>query len=127
MRIDVEKLERIAREHGMTTSSVIRELGMSSSCMTNWRRGISPRASTVTRIADFLGCDSNDLLSDPTMSPARPSTSWTTFEERRLLSIFRRLPEAKRLMMLSHAYRYLSETSAGSGDPDEPQPAEDAS
>jgi len=43
-------------------SKVIREVGLSSSCSTNWRNGVLPNAKTVEKIAARLGLTAGYLI-----------------------------------------------------------------
>lgn len=57
-------LKRICEEKGTSPTTAATACGLSSAAPVYWKRGSTPKADTVQKLADFLGVTVNDLLSD---------------------------------------------------------------
>lgn len=66
-----ERLKEICASKGVKITVLIDDLGMSSGNLSSWKKGNTPRASTIDKIADYLGVSSDYLLgrSDDPLSP----------------------------------------------------------
>lgn len=54
----------ICRRKGITPTSVIKEAGISSGNITNWKRGIAPKLPTLKKLANVLGVSVEELIKD---------------------------------------------------------------
>lgn len=59
-----DNLKRICEENGTSPTSAAIACGLSSAAPVYWKRGSTPKADTVQKLADFLGVTVNDLLTD---------------------------------------------------------------
>ena len=57
-----ERLKEICASKGVKITVLIDDLGMSSGNLSSWKKGNTPRASTIDKIADYLGVSSDYLL-----------------------------------------------------------------
>lgn len=66
-----ERLKEICANKGVKITVLIDDLGMSSGNLSSWKKGNTPRASTIDKIADYLGVSSDYLLgrSDDPLPP----------------------------------------------------------
>ncbi len=66
-----ERLKEICASKGVKITVLIDDLGMSSGNLSSWKKGNTPRASTIDKIADYLGVSSDYLLgrSDDPLPP----------------------------------------------------------
>lgn len=55
-----------------TPSKVCSELGIGNSAATYWRRGSTPHASTLKKIAKYFGCPESEFLEEPKPDPLIP-------------------------------------------------------
>ena len=85
-----ENLRFIRQAEGYTQQTLAEAMGVSRPTVTQWESGWSePRMGTIKQIAATLNVSVADLISDtlPDVETIPPSTR----EEKRLLSMFRRL------------------------------------
>lgn len=59
-----DKLQAVCKQRGTTVTAVVVALGMSRGTMGGWKKGQTPRYSTLKKLADYLGVSINDLLDD---------------------------------------------------------------
>lgn len=66
-----ERLKEICASKGVKITVLIDDLGMSSGNLSSWKKGNTPRVSTIDKIADYLGVSSDYLLgrSDDPLPP----------------------------------------------------------
>lgn len=49
-----ERLNLLCTQRGTTITNVIKELGLSTSLPTNWKKGIMPNAETIIKLSDYF-------------------------------------------------------------------------
>lgn len=57
-----EQLEKLCQKKGIKPSTLVESLGMSKGTMSNWKRGGTPNAEAVVRIAEHFGVTTDYLL-----------------------------------------------------------------
>lgn len=57
-----DNFKKICSEKGIRPTKVISDLGLSSSNMTNWKNGRTPKTEVAQKIADYLGVSLDYLL-----------------------------------------------------------------
>ncbi len=63
-----ERLQILCKERNTTITQVARELKISTSMPTAWKKGICPSAETIVKLADYFDCSTDYILRD------KPST-----------------------------------------------------
>lgn len=57
------KVEKLAKDKGVTYSQITSELNMPNSLFSEWKKGKSmPKADKLVKIADYFGVDIKELL-----------------------------------------------------------------
>ena len=51
---------------GLAPSTAAEQMGFKRSVVTRWKSGAEPRLATLQRIADFFGCEPEDLVAQDT-------------------------------------------------------------
>lgn len=59
-----KKFCEICRMKGLKPTNVVKELGLSSGNMTNWKNGRIPKTEVINKISQYLEVPINFLLSD---------------------------------------------------------------
>ncbi len=57
-----ERFYTLCRQHGTSPNAVARAVGASSDSVTAWKRGATPRMTTLTALAEYLGVPADVLL-----------------------------------------------------------------
>lgn len=102
-----ENLRFIRQAEGYTQQTLAEAMGVSRPTVTQWESGWSePRMGTIKQIAATLNVSVADLISDtlPDVETIPPSTR----EEKRLLSMFRRLDDVKRAQVMGYVEGMVS-------------------
>lgn len=79
-----EKFLRFCEKTKKAPTAVVIEAGLKNSAANAWKNGSVPRDSTLLKLANYFGCELDDLKSDAPDS-ADP-TSLTTFQRELLLA-----------------------------------------
>jgi len=58
----IEQLERLSKERGTNISQVLKELSISPSSATNWKKGGDIKSSALIKIADYFQCSTDYIL-----------------------------------------------------------------
>ena len=56
------RVTELCKRKGISLSTAAREIGLSNSAITYWKRGSVPKASTVWKLADFFGVTVDYLI-----------------------------------------------------------------
>lgn len=59
-----ERLKVACVQKGTSPTTLLKKLGMSTSSVTAWKRGVSPSIGTIYRLAEALAVDPKMLLDD---------------------------------------------------------------
>ncbi|MBQ8922373.1 MAG: hypothetical protein IJ060_09480 [Oscillospiraceae bacterium] len=84
-----ERLQILCKEHHTSVSTMLQDLGLSTGCTGNWKRGQLPKGDVLVKIADYLGTSIDYIV----FGEYRDDLSQ---EERTIISLFRTLPERKK-------------------------------
>lgn len=57
-----ENVKELCHQHRTNITSLVKELGMSTSLPTKWKSGSNPNLETVQKIADYFGVSVDTLL-----------------------------------------------------------------
>lgn len=57
-----ERFVALCRERGSSPAAVAREIGLSNSATTAWKKGARPKYETIERLSEFFGISANELL-----------------------------------------------------------------
>lgn len=85
-----EKIVNECRMKRTTPTAMTKELKISSSSVTAWKKGSYPDTKTVIRIADYFGCTTDYLLE---RTEERNFTSELDEREKMLIEAFRKCDE----------------------------------
>lgn len=64
-----DNLKEACFKKGTSPTALLKSLGMSTSSVTSWKKGVTPSIGTVYRLAEHLGVDPASLI-DPASRPA---------------------------------------------------------
>lgn len=78
-----QRLHKICKEKGTSVTRVVREIGLSSANLTNWKNGRLPKTEIAFKIAAHLGVSIYDLMGE-TEQKEKPSLE----NEERLLELY---------------------------------------
>lgn len=93
-----EKFLRQCNKIGKTPTKVLLELKIGKSANTNWQAGHMPRPSTLLKLADYFGCQLDDLKSDE--PDGADLSSLTTFQRELLLATQGMTPAEQEQLLL---------------------------
>lgn len=97
---------------GKAPNAVAAEVGIKSSgTVTGWRNGAMPRASVLSKIAEYFGISVRDLVGEQKEKPIPEDEDGLSEKDVRLIAWFRSLPPEKRkaILMLGEAPEGLDE------------------
>lgn len=57
---------RLCDAVGKKPNVIAKDLGLSSGSLTAWKQGVIPRATTISKIADYFGITTSELLGEET-------------------------------------------------------------
>lgn len=81
------QLENLCKTKGIKPSNLVESLGMSKGTMSNWKKGGTPNADAVVRIAEHFGVTTDYLLTGKETSSIPISQ-----EDKEWLSLIHQLP-----------------------------------
>ena len=114
-----ENVKELCHQRRTNITTLVKELGMSTSMPTGWKNGTIPKSDTVQKIADYFGVTTDYLLRDHSplsASNVRDSVvlqgngdmgaapSQLTEQEEEVMRIFRSLDMRKKTSVLSYLY-----------------------
>ncbi len=78
-----ERLEELCSKNTITISTLVKELGLSTSKVTAWKNGTIPKGSTLVEIADYFGVPLDYLMGrtdDPNQKAGETNIRFDEFE-----------------------------------------------
>lgn len=57
-----DRVSELCKDHGVSMAAVAREIGLSNSATTYWKRGSVPKGDTLQKLADYFGVSTDYLL-----------------------------------------------------------------
>ena len=100
-----ENLNRICKEQNRTVTSVLKEMGVSTSKVTMWNNGALPKQEMLVRLAKELHCSVMDFFQDET-DIERSSGTLLSEDEQEIIRMFRGLSNKERHKFMAQAYSY---------------------
>lgn len=121
-----ERLENLCVKNGITVSSLVKALGLSTSKVTAWKNGTVPKGEILVMIADYLDVSVDYLLGRTDMITEINSHNTISGnnniigsgnsvgeklseQEAALLEIFRKVDVIKRAQLLAYAAEFSKE------------------
>lgn len=91
-----EQLEKLCQKEGIKPSALVESLGMSKGTMSNWKRGGTPNAEAVVRIAEHFGVTTDYLLlgSDSNLEESEDELIYVSEFDKKLIETYRNYKEA---------------------------------
>lgn len=90
-----EQLEKLCQKEGVKPSTLVESLGMSKGTMSNWKRGGTPNAEAVVRIAKHFGITTDYLLlgSDSDAEESEDELIYVSEFDKKLIETYRNYKE----------------------------------
>ncbi len=88
-----ERLQMLCKERGVSLSSMLKELGLSTGSTGNWKRGQFPKGDILAKIADYLDTSIDYMIFGEYHNDLNK-------EERKLLEMYRSAPERAKYKVL---------------------------
>ena len=96
-----EILKNLCKEKGTTPTTVVKQLGLSSSSATSWKNGKVPHHGTLLKLADYFGVTVDYLLGSETAKKEKPADEGELSDaERLLIESLRKVPEEQQEMVV---------------------------
>lgn len=91
---------RLCAQNGLTPSAAAKEIGVNKAAVSNWKyRKNNPSDVTIQKIADYFGVSTNVLTGEEGQknSPSAEANGLVhlTTSEKRVLELFRQVPESE--------------------------------
>jgi transcriptional regulator with XRE-family HTH domain len=97
----LEKFLNLCAKKGLSPNAVAKELGIASGTISEWKKGRSPKNSTLKKLSDYFGVSVDYLLGKEEQTKQNtPDEPKLTEGEKMLLDLFRRIPEDKQQLVL---------------------------
>lgn len=100
-----ENLNRICRLQGRTLTSVLKDMGISTSKVTLWNNGSLPKQEMLIRLATELNCSVMDFFQDDEEGGV-PTRVALCEDEQEIIRLFRGLTNKERHKFMAQAYAY---------------------
>lgn len=101
-----KKLNYYMKEKGKTQSDLIRDLGFSSSTISNWCTGLKlPRMGKIQMLADYFGINKSDLIEEKSDS-SEPELNILKYYNK--LNLVGKEEAEKRIEELTHIDKYTN-------------------
>lgn len=105
-----DHLKQLCADRGTTPTALARKVGISTSNVTSWKNGASPKLDMVERLADALQVPVSALCeSQP--EPTSPAPSFSA-EEMELVEVYRKLDNSGQRRLFGKAYELLDAQEA---------------
>lgn len=81
------KIEHICKDHNITPSKLCKELGLSNSTATQWKKGAIPTEKNILLIADYFNISKEELLSNISLEWQFTNRSYVTWKYGNILGL----------------------------------------
>lgn len=113
-----ERLVEICRQHGTTPSALLKKIGLSTSKVTAWKNGSSPKTDVIEKIAQELNVPVSAFFDSNA-----PSQQQLQPDEAELLEVYQKLAKSGKRQLMGRAYELLDgqaapQAEAGTTPPD---------
>lgn len=102
-----EQLKRLCALNGTTPTAVVKKIGYSSSNVTAWKNGASPKKDVLEKLAQELNVPVSAFFEDGIPSQPRLQP-----DEAELLEVYRQLGQSGKRRLMGKAYELLDGQSA---------------
>ncbi len=112
-----ERLEELCSKKSITVSSLVKELGLSTSKVTAWKNGTVPKGAILVKIADYFGVPLDYLMGrtdDPNQKPGESNIKLDEFSYA-MYNESKELSDSDKQRLLTFA-RMLRESSEEAND-----------
>ena len=102
-----QRLNLICKSKGTTVTTMVKELGLSTANLSNWKNGRLPKTEIAFRIANYLGVSVYELMgeNDKKNSPDEPKL---TEGEKIWLDLYHQLSNETRTVLVNMANAFES-------------------
>lgn len=108
-----ENLNRICKERGTTITTLLKEIGLSTSKTTLWNNGSLPKQEVMLTLARKLNCsvmdffaDEEDLIKrDALLEAATPGAVVLDEDEKDIIRVFRELSNREKHLVMAQVYK----------------------
>lgn len=102
-----QRLNLICKSKGTTVTAMVKELGLSTANLSNWKNGRLPKTEIAFRIANYLGVSVYELMgeNDKKNSPDEPKL---TEGEKIWLDLYHQLSNETRTVLVNMANAFES-------------------
>jgi transcriptional regulator with XRE-family HTH domain len=69
-----QRLHKICKNKGITVTKMVKDLGLSSANMSNWKNGRLPKTEIAFKIANYLDISVYELMGEEEQETKNPST-----------------------------------------------------
>lgn len=102
-----ERLVEICRQHGTTPSALLKKIGLSTSKVTAWKNGSSPKTDVIEKIAQELNVPVSAFFDSNA-----PSQQQLQPDEAELLEVYQKLAKSGKRQLMGRAYELLDGQAA---------------
>ena len=102
-----ERLVEICRQHGTTPSALLKKIGLSTSKVTAWKNGASPKTDVLEKLAQALNVPVSAFFDStaPIQQQLQP-------DELELLEVYQKLAKSGKRQLMGRAYELLDGQTA---------------
>lgn len=102
-----ERIKQCAKQKGITANQLLLTVGLGKSTLSNFKTSM-PKADTLAKIADYLGCSVDFLLGrTDEKTPADQMVSELTKERQALINLIMACPEERAKDLLTAMQLFL--------------------
>lgn len=97
-----DRFIELCRKSGIKPTPLVMQMGLSSSNVSQWKKGSTPRPEVLKRLADYFNVSVEYLLeSDQKEKPATPEGDELSDEDIEIIKLLRAASPAKRAALLA--------------------------
>ncbi len=87
------RLQQLCEAHGTNVTNMLKDLGLSTGCTGNWKKGQIPKGDILLKISEYLDTSIDYIITGKYRDDLDS-------DERRLVAIYRSVPEKARYKIL---------------------------
>lgn len=101
-----QRLHEICEKRKTTVTKMVKELGLSTANLSNWKNGRLPKTEIAFKIASYLNVSVYELMGEEQATKNSPEETKLTEGEKMLLSLFRQIPAERQQAFLEMGRLY---------------------
>jgi transcriptional regulator with XRE-family HTH domain len=102
-----QRLHKICKNKGITVTKMVKELGLSSANMSNWKNGRLPKTEIAFKIANYLDISVYELMGEEEQENKKSPEELKLNEgEKMVLDLFRQIPKERQRAFLEMGRLY---------------------